>query len=238
MQNRVFITILSLLISAVAFSQATTISPYSKYGIGELRSETFSQNFAMGGVALGLRSNKDITFLNPASYSGITATTFDAGYTNNALWLDDGTEKQYQNNPYINHIAFGLPVIKNKWGMSFGMLPTSSIGYNYDEIRNDSVVGGDYSYYSKGEGALNKIYFGNALAFKIDSSSLVSIGGNAFYIFGSSYQDQKIVYGNLPNAFNVWSLKEYSVADFGGNFGLQFQKSFLNQEEFHYILWK
>ncbi len=230
-KNKVFITLLLLLISATAFTQATTISPYSKYGVGLLKPETFPQNFAMGGVAMGLRSNKDIGFLNPASYSAITVTTFDVGYTNNALWLDDGVETQYQNNPHISHIAFGMPVIKNKWGMSFGLLPFANTGYEYDEVRSDTTVGGDYSIYSNGQGALNKLYFGNALNFNLDSTSQLSIGGNLFYIFGAVSHDQKVIYGNLPNGFNVWSLREYSVADFGANFGLQYQKRFKNKND-------
>lgn len=230
-KSKVFITVVLMLISAAAFTQATTISPYSKYGIGDLRTETFSQNFAMGGTALGIRTDKDITFLNPASYSGLTVTTFDVGFTNNAVWLDDGAEKQHQSNPHISHIAFGIPMIKNKWGMSFGIMPFANTGYDYDEVKMDSAVGGEYSFYSEGEGALNKLYFGNALAFNLDSTSLISIGGNFYYVFGAVTHDQKIIYGNLPNGFNIWSLKEYSVADFGTNFGLQYQKRFMSEDE-------
>ncbi|MCB0402794.1 MAG: hypothetical protein KDD41_11965 [Flavobacteriales bacterium] len=229
--NRAVIAVFFLLISAAAFTQATTNSPYSKYGIGELRPETFSYNFGMGGTAIGIRSFKDIGYLNPASYSAIANTTFDVGYTNNALWLKDNSESQHQNNPYISHIAFAMPVVKNKWGMSFGMMPFSSVGYQYDEVRNDSIAGGDYSYYTYGEGALNKLYWGNALAFNIDSTSLVSFGFNGYYIFGAMTYDQKIIYGNLPNALNVWKLKDVSVADFGGSLGLQYQKKFIKRNE-------
>ena len=233
--NAYFILFLLLITSVTAFSQATTNSPYSKYGIGVIRPSGFSQNFSMGGIGIGLSSDRDINLQNPASYAGNIVTTFDLGYTNNALWLSDGTESQYQNNPYINHIAFAFPMVKNTWGMSFGFLPYSNTGYKYSEVINDSIAG-NISNYSEGEGALNKAYFGNGLAFKIDSTSKISIGANAYFLFGSMSYDQKIIYGDLPNGLNIWKVKDISAADFGADFGLQYQKNFTKSNDDKYKL--
>jgi len=231
MTNNKYIIILFLLlsVSTTVFSQATTISPYSKYGIGEQRKQYFGQNFGMGGVGIGLRSNRNIGFQNPASYSAISATTFDIGYTNNALWLEDGVETQYQNSSYIDHLAFAFPVIKNIWGMSFGAMPYSSIGYDYEEVVNDSIAG-DVSYYNIGSGAINKAFLGNAIGIKIDSTSVISAGANAYFLFGAVNYDQKIIFGDLANGYNVWEETDISVADFGFDFGLQYQKSFKNKK--------
>ena len=233
--NAYFILFLLLFTEVTAFSQATTNSPYSKYGIGVIRTSGFSQNFTMGGIGIGLRSDRDIGLQNPASYSGIVVTTFDLGYTNNALWLSDGTESQYQNNPYIDHVAFAFPLIKKVWGMSFGFLPYSNIGYDYSEIINDSIAG-SVSNYSQGEGAINKAYFGNGFALKIDSTSTISAGVNAYFLFGSMSHDQKIIYGDLPNGLNLWNAKDVSMADFGTDFGLQYQKNFTKSNDEKYKL--
>ena len=233
--NANYILFLLLITNVSAFSQATTNSPYSKYGIGVIRPSGFSQNFSMGGIGIGLSSDKDINLQNPASYAGIIATTFDLGYTNNALWLNDGTESQHQNNPYINHIAFAFPMVKNTWGMSFGFLPYSNTGYNYSEVINNSITG-NISNYNKGEGAINKAYFGNGLAFKIDSTANISIGANTYFLFGSMSYDQKIIYGDLPNGLNIWNTKDISVADFGADFGLQYQKNFIKSNDEKYKL--
>jgi len=221
------------MLNVAAFSQSTTNSPYSRYGIGVIRPQSFSQNFGMGGTGIGHRSDRSINLLNPASFSAIAVTTFDLGFTNNSLWLEDGTESQYQNNPYIDHIAFAFPILKNKWGMSFGFLPYSNMGYKYDEVINDSIAGA-ISYYSQGEGAINKAYFGNGFALNIDSNSLISFGVNAYFLFGSMEQDEKIIYGDLPGSFNLWRVNDVSVSDFGVDFGLQYQKRFKNAEDEQY----
>lgn len=228
--NVVIFLFLLLVVSDATFSQSTTNSPYSKYGIGVIRPQSFGQNFALGGVGIGLRSNRSIGFQNPASYSEMGATTFDLGYTNNALWLDDGTETQYQNNPYIDHLAFAFPIIKNTWGLSFGVLPHSNIGYNYDEVISDSIAG-DISFYNEGSGAINKVYIGNGFGINLDTTSIIAFGANTYYMFGSITHDQKAIYGDLTNSFNIWKLKEISVADFGVDFGLQYQKSFTNSKD-------
>jgi hypothetical protein len=235
-KSRAIVILVFLLVGgAEAFSQSTTNSPYSKYGIGILRPQTFSQNFAMGGTGIGLRSSRDIGLLNPASYSEIDVTTFDVGFTNNALWLSDGAESQYQNNPYIDHIAFAFPVVKNVWGMSFGVLPYANVGYNYDEIISDTIAG-DVSFYNEGKGAINKVYLGNALALKLDTTSLISFGANTYFMFGSMTYDQKAIYGDLPNAFNIWRFQKRNVADFGADLGLQYQKRFSDAKEDKYKL--
>lgn len=233
--STVLFLFLLLIVSDTTFSQSTTNSPYSKYGVGVLRTQSFGQNFGMGGVGIGLRSDRNIGFQNPASYSSVGVTTFDVGYTNNALWLDDGTETQYQNNPYIDHIAFAFPMIKNTWGMSFGVLPYSNIGYKYDEVISDTIAG-DISFYNEGDGAINKVYIGNAIGINLDSTSILSFGANTYFLFGSISHDQKAIYGDLANSFNIWKVKDVSVADFGADFGLQYQKSFINSSDQKYKL--
>jgi hypothetical protein len=224
-KTKYIFTLLLLLGVSVGFSQSTTFSPYSKYGIGVIRSESFSQNFSMGGVGIGLKPNLNINLSNPASYSGILATTFEVGFTNNALTIDDGNQQQNRNNPYIDHLAFAFPVIKTKWGMSFGLLPISSIGYGYEYTEIDPIAG-SISILSNGEGGLNKFYFGNGFNINLDSTSSLSLGANGNYIFGSSERDEKVVYGEVANALNFWSLKTSSVADVNVDFGLQYQKKF------------
>jgi len=222
--NKVFIVLLFVLSGVIAFAQPTTVSPYSKYGPGIVRTKTFARNFGMGGVGIGLRSNKEIGLVNPASYSALQVTTFDVGYTSNSLWLTDGIEKQTETKSYIDHLVFGFPIVKNAWGMSFGFLPYSNVGYNYSEVIEDPNAG-SVSSFENGDGAINKAYFGNGFAINLDSSSNISFGANAYFLFGSINSEKTVLYGELPGAYNVLNKKRVGVADFGYDFGLQYKKT-------------
>lgn len=74
------------------------------------------------------------------------------------------------------------------------------------------------------------------MGIKIDSTSDISIGANAYFLFGSINHDQKAIYGDLAGGFNLWKVEEYSVSDFGFDFGLQYQKVFTNVENDKYKL--
>jgi hypothetical protein len=233
--SSVLVLILLTFLGIEGFSQATTTSPYSRFGIGLLRPESFNQNFALGGTGIGLRSFNNINLINPASYSEVTITCFEIAATNNALWLSDGKQTQYNNNPHINYLAFAFPVISNKWGMAFGAKPYSSIGYNYNTIKADSIAG-NVSYYYQGDGGITKAFFGNALKFKIDSTSSISAGHNLSFLFGNINEDKKIILGSISNAFNLWEVTNSHVADFTSDFGLQYQKTFTNVKDEKYFL--
>src|SRR5574344_829495 len=50
-----------------------TFTPYSLFGIGEIERQGTAFNRAMGGIGVGIRDNRFINYLNPAS---ITASFF------------------------------------------------------------------------------------------------------------------------------------------------------------------
>ena len=224
-----------LLSSTVAIAQPSTISPYSKYEPGLIRPQTFARSFGMGGTGIGMRSNREIGLINSASYSALTATTFDVGYTSNSLWLTDGTENQAQTKSYIDHIVFGFPIIKNIWGMSFGFLPYSNMGYNYNEVIEDPNAG-KVSLFENGDGAINKAYFGNGFAIRLDSTSNISVGANAYFLFGTFNSEKTALYGDLSGAYNILNTKRMTVADFGYDLGIQYQKTIERTDKTPYTI--
>lgn len=56
-------------------AQNNSGSPYSFYGVGILP-ENNGPYSAMGGVAAAMRDNKNINFLNPASYTALDSNRF------------------------------------------------------------------------------------------------------------------------------------------------------------------
>jgi len=235
-----YLIVISILFFSVeGFSQATTNSPYSRFGFGDILSESFSQNFALGGTGIGLRSNNSINAINPASYSEIAITSFEISATNNALWLSDGKQSQYNSNQRINYLAFGLPIIMNKWGMAFGAMPYSNVGYNYSTITKSDALAdslNNISYNYNGEGGLTKLFFGNAFKFKIDSTSMISVGNNVAFLFGNITHNKRVIYGDIIYVYPVQVLKNNHVADFNTDFGIQYQKTFTNANSEKYYL--
>lgn len=229
------LTILLMFLSIEAISQATTNSPYSRFGVGILRPESTNQNFALAGTGIGTRSFNSLNLTNPASFSELGITTFEVAATNNSLRMTDGKQNQYQNHPHISYIALGFPVLKNKWGMAFGAKPYSNVGYDYSTIKIDPNAGG-VSYYYKGEGGLTNLFLGNALKFKVDSTSLISFGHQLSFLFGNVFNDKKIILIGLPASLNFWSSENTHTADFTNSFGLQYQKYFFNSKKEKYIL--
>ncbi|GAB4255033.1 MAG: membrane protein [Vicingaceae bacterium] len=205
------------------YGQSTTKSPYSKYGIGVLRPSGFAQNFAMGGLSIANRSLLNINVSNPASYTSLALTTFEIAGMWNSTWLKDETQTQYLNNGYINYLSFAFPVINKKWGASFGLLPYSSVGYKYNYTIPDPLVG-DIEYYYEGTGGINKAYIGNAFSMKMDSTIDLSVGFNASYLFGEFYYDEKYVFSDIPNAYNIWKYHRKNTGGFAFDFGLQLTK--------------
>ena len=138
--TRLFITfLLAVVISeARAQSTATTASPYSKYGIGNIDEQLLPQNIGMGGIATATNTiggYNSINVLNPASYAKISYVVIDAGINSNVLTMSQsGMPNQRSVNSTISHIAFAIPVTPARH-LASDLLPYSQVGYNYKQTK-------------------------------------------------------------------------------------------------------
>ena len=123
-----FILFASLAAEPVEAQNATS-SPYSRYGIGDLQFGGFTKNLGMAGLSYGLTHPLTLNFSNPASYSSLILTTFEAGVNSEFLELKSASGKGYAHDASFGYFALGFPVIQKKWGMSLGLLPYSNVGY-------------------------------------------------------------------------------------------------------------
>ncbi|GGE99765.1 hypothetical protein [Flavobacterium limi] len=164
-----------LLISFVSLAQQGTASPYSFYGIGDVRFKGTLENRSMAGVSVeqdSIHLNVD----NPASYASLMQTTFTVGGTYGTSKIKSDTEKASTTRSTFDYLLLGIPM--GKFGAGFGLIPVSSVGY---KIRNDnSDVMGETSTQYEGEGGLNKVFL--ALAYKIKPNW--SVGADMQYNFG------------------------------------------------------
>src|ERR1700754_4788341 len=98
-----FFIILLLAVSAFkagAQTNATTSSPYSRYGLGDIDQAVTPQQRGMGniGAAINKINNYNtINVLNPASYAEINYTTFDIGIYGNSIGLSQTGQTSTRN---------------------------------------------------------------------------------------------------------------------------------------------
>ena len=198
------ITLVNILLGTLtASAQVTTSSPYSEFGLGDLKGG-FPQTTAMGGISMGVRKMGSaynmINTANPASYSSIELTAFDIGTFISSRELSQGSASGKNLNIGLSHIALAMPVSK-KSALSFGLLPYSEMGYL--NKRSATLTNADNTttaidYVHTGDGGLSKVYLGYGFAI----TPQFSIGINAAYLFGSLKQSVANEFPNDPTALN------------------------------------
>ena len=165
-----------LLFSLVSFSQEGTSSPYSFYGIGDVRFKGALENRSMGGLSIAPDSIH-INLQNPAGYANLKLTTFTMGGSRNSTKLKTDTESAKTQRTTLDYLALGLPF--GKFGAGFGLIPYSSVGYKINHEPATADLSQSYKRFD-GKGGLNKVFLG--LGYKLLPN--LSIGADAHYNFG------------------------------------------------------
>jgi long-subunit fatty acid transport protein len=168
-----FIAVCTLLVSSILVAQEGTSSPYSFYGVGDVRFAGTIENRSMGGISM-IPDSIHINLLNPAMYSDLKLTNFSVAgsFAPNEIKTFSQTEKSQRTT--LDYIAVGLPL--KRFGLGFGLIPFSSVGYRLD---NRSVP--DQRTLNTGTGGLNKAFVG--VGFKITKN--FSAGLEFQYNFGT-----------------------------------------------------
>ena len=164
-----------------AWAQGGTNSPYSQFGIGALSDQSQSMSRGMNGVGYGLRQGNNVNTLNPASYSGVDSLTmlFDMGVSGQFTHYEEGKLKRNASLASFEYVVGSFRAWKNV-GVSFGLLPYSSVGYEYSTSSRDQNLGQLTESFT-GSGGLHEVFLG----FGWRLMKPLSIGVNAGYLWGS-----------------------------------------------------
>ena len=174
-----------------AFSQADVDSPYSLFGVGQVRDKSMNVRLkGMGGVANAMFAGGMINGENPASYAKIDslAFLFDAGFYFKTATFSTSSLSEKSNNASFDYVsmAFGLT---SWWKMALGVQPYSTSGYTMLVSKVDPEVGSTVTRF-KGKGGLNQAFLGNA--FKIGKH--FALGANAYYVFGNTKTETSLYF--------------------------------------------
>jgi len=195
-------------------AQNNTRSPYSMYGLGELRSQVNAVNSAMGGAGIAMSSKTFINSMNPASYNGIDSLNFifDTGVEGKNSQFKSMGETQKLNTGNFSYFSFGFRVTP-KIAMAFGLNPFSSTGY---EINTTSMISGlqqEYPMNIIGTGDISRAYGGASFSL----AKNLSVGVKSSFLFGNIKQTQ------LHNLSVIGSTSVYNeTTDYFHNFYFEF----------------
>lgn len=180
-RKKILAFVLSVFFVQGLFAQANVDSPYSMFGIGQLRNKTMNARLeGMGGIANAMHGKGLINAENPASYAMIDtlAFLFDAGMYFKTSDFSTSSMSETSNNANFDYVALAFGAT-DWWRISLGVQPYSTVGYNL--VVNDHMEGvGNYATTFKGSGGLNQATIGNA--FRLGKH--VSVGANVNYVFG------------------------------------------------------
>ena len=195
--KRIIVGIISLLALVTPIWGAGTISPYSRYGYGEWQSLSFSANQSMGGLGYGMRSNKSINAMNPASYTAIDSLTFmlDLGVSGIVDGFESTSASSTQFNGNLDYVAIQVPLAKFA-ALSFGISPLTTVGYGYSFIDKKLTYGYADTITVKqaftGTGGMTQVYLGVSF----DILDRVAVGVNGHYVFGNIQHNREITFPN------------------------------------------
>lgn len=218
--NRNKLLIISFLFFAlpsIIRAQTSSISPYSRFGPGDLLFKGFSHQRAMGGTSIAEANVARLNFSNPASYAYDSLMVFEIGLSGERVWLDQGDLSSKKWNAKLEYLVIGLPLVRNKMGLAFGFIPYSGIGYEIKSatsLDSSNVLTTTY----KGTGGYNRYFIGTGLKL----SQKLSLGVNASYLFGALEQSRIASYSN-SDFFGTRIKDNTSIGDFMFDAGLNFK---------------
>ncbi|MET1258953.1 MAG: hypothetical protein HRT65_08600 [Flavobacteriaceae bacterium] len=176
MVRKILVALLCLTSLGIS-AQNSSISPYSYFGIGDLRDFGTVENQMMGGLRM-YGDSIHVNLRNPAAYSKLRLTAYTAGISHREFRLKDANEQQNTSVTNLDYLSIGFP-IANKVGVGFGLAPYTSVGYNLNsEVTNSD--GNTVTNIFSGSGGLNRVY----VSLGFEPIKNLSFGATVNYNFG------------------------------------------------------
>jgi len=172
-----FIIAILCLTSVGIYAQNSTASPYSYFGVGDLRATGTVENQMMGGLSV-YTDSIHINLSNPAAYSKLGLTTYTAGLSRKEYRFASNVANESASISNLDYLSLGFNLGKG-FGMGFGIMPYSSIGYNFQSERTNAQ--GLIAESFNGEGGLNRVYF--SLGYELFKN--FSLGVTSNFNFGN-----------------------------------------------------
>ncbi len=205
-------------------SSLNAYSPYTFYGIGDIRSQGVAVTRAMGGASIGFRNYLYVNTLNPASYSSVRGNSFLSNFDMEGqnFYARTSDAKTSYNTFNVRDIAMSFPLIKGM-GVGISVTPYSSVGYDVNYYDQSPDVLGDvgqvfYSYAGSGDVTQFKAGVGYEL-FKN-----FSVGADLIYYHGKivrTFSAEPTTITGSGGYYSLMGTSDEYVNSFFGTLGMQ-----------------
>lgn len=223
MIKKIIICFALLSIAFEGFAQENTASPYSYYGLGEVKFKGTQDARAMGGLAI-TGDSIAVNLMNPASYSRLFLTTFSVGGTTTFNNLQNDTQKEKAQRTSLDYLAVGIPM--GKFGGAFGLMPYSVVGYKIQTSFTDGQ-GANRFLQQTGSGNINRVFAGLSYNF----SKNLSLGLNIEYNFGNTSAE---IIESVENVqLSTRERNENRIGGFSTNIGLLYDGKLDDKRNFY-----
>ena len=214
-----------------AEAQQATVSPYSRYGLGEYLTPSLVQGMLMGNTGVALRNPYGLNLANPASANAHALTTIEMAFRAGTVTQKAAESPQVEHGTALfNYFAIGIPVSK-RYGFIAGFLPYTAVGYQNSETQ--SLNGENVTYRYEGEGGINEAFISQSLGF---FSNRLHLGLKASYLFGSVDYNQRVDFSH-PGTLNSFFRRNYVLSDWNYSAGLQYIQPIGQSELTAGIVW-
>ncbi len=210
----------------------STFTPYSVFGVGDINRAGTAYNKAMGGIGIGIRENRLINILNPASLTERDTLSFllDFGVNQKNILTETDNAKSAYNVFNMHHIVMSFPIYK-KSAFSIGIIPYSSVGYSFEEVETDPAIineMGDIRYQRYGTGGINKIFLGAS----VNLFKNFSLGAEGIFYFGTIDRKSDILFNSDASYRTINSGMDYVISSLSAKLGAQYFKALDNDVSF------
>ena len=230
-----FLTTLSAFFMCLSlFGQNLNTSPYTRFGLGEVNKPLTTHYLGMGGLSVSYADFQQVNISNPATYSTFKKNNpvYDLGITgkfSNYRAETNGEINTSQGNNFsLNNMLIGLPITK-RCGVTFGILPYSTVGYDISSntlLSNDTVT---YNY--RGDGSINRILLGTGIdVINNGDTTRFSMGVNASYVFGTLNRNNSVIFQE-GSFYNTRVQNKMTLSGFSFDAGIHFYQEIQGKAE-------
>ncbi len=198
-------------------------SPYTRFGIGDIRTYTPAGMRGWGNLQAAFNSPDRFNISNPASLGALKLTNYQVGLYGKGVQVLGDNNTQNFGYATIDYVTLAFPI--KHGAISFGLLPLSRL--NYDVVQFNEAAGGlpRYVQLFKGSGSASEAY----LATGVSIHKNLRIGIRGSFAFGNLRNSTRLIFDDTLNGFNTRYYNDRYLHGFSFYGGVQYDIKLKNQ---------